>query len=442
MNKVLESILAKEDRALLVDNFIEDSNQDTIIFYQLNSLEDDKIRKLEKVLLEHTYKLIVINNFIENDHEKLIQLNNSDFFEYQKRFCDLAYPIKEEKKIIGVTGTNGKTTTVDLCRQIMSLHKKKAFTVGTLGVVDHRGEIHPSGLTTPPYSRLRKMLFKFFNEHDYCFMEVSSHALEQNRIYRLKFEKAGWTSFSQDHLDYHGSMDKYLSAKLKILNYVKDGKVCVPSRGELQELLGKEKCYFFVYEFSQKTPPFFRLNYNKNNFEVAYGICSQLLGSNDKIDLNKILPPKGRFEIFEYKGKVIVIDYAHTPDALEKVGSEIKQCFPDKLIWTVFGCGGDRDKLKRPLMLEAAKSFSSQIIVTTDNPRSEEPKTIIDDITANESSRDNIELIVDRSQAIKWGFENLPPNGILLIAGKGHEEYQEIKGIKLDFSDRKTVEAL
>jgi len=369
-----------------------------------------------------------------------IHVTEDEFENLQKELADHFYPLDEKMKLVGITGTNGKTSVVHLCRELMKINNKSAASIGTLGIIHSKnGLLVDLGATSPGYVDLRRELSRLSNiGTEFVFCEVSSHALEQRRFGNgeMSFSAAGWTNFTQDHLDYHGSMEEYFSSKLKIKDLLcKEARLLV--HGDDQNLVEKLSKYSEVKQIDEKKcgklPKLFTEGFAKKNFMMAYSIVSQFL---DEINTEGLSPPRGRFSIIEDKNRSIVIDYAHTPDALENICKEVRNSFTGKFT-VVFGCGGDRDSAKRPLMGKIAEKYADSIIVTNDNPRTEDPENIVKDISAGISVEH--ETILDRKLAIEHALkENL--NGVILIAGKGHEEYQEINGVKNDFSDFEVVE--
>ncbi len=371
------------------------------------------------------------------------------FFE---EVLDELYPLGESKiKVFGITGTNGKSTSVSLCEQIAFQAGLKAGSLGTVGI-SLNGEFVELGIsgTTPSYIDLRRVLNEIEGKVEFLFMEVSSHAISQSRLGKIELEGSGWTSFSQDHLDFHNTMEEYFEAKLGVVNYLKKGrKLIVPDSDkklvedikdslikhekDTELLIAKDyRSTFKVY------PNFFKVHYNRDNLNLSLEMLKDYI-EIDKIKLEDIKTPKGRFSIIEYKDSFAIVDYAHTPDAILNLVSATKRAFPNSKVITVFGCGGDRDSSKRPLMAKAAEKESDFVIVTSDNPRSEEPQTIIDDILPGLEKTD-YSVEIDRAKAIKLGLSKLGKGDVLIIAGKGHEEYQEIKGQKIFFSDFVIVE--
>jgi UDP-N-acetylmuramoyl-L-alanyl-D-glutamate--2,6-diaminopimelate ligase len=354
-------------------------------------------------------------------------------------------------KIIGVTGTNGKTTTVNLAMQIASLAGHPAISIGTIGVQDVNGTlVEDIDSTTPSYVEIRKLIHRFQDKYEVCFMEVSSHALAQNRLFDILLDGSAWTSFSQDHLDYHRTMEEYFDAKLLVeRKYLKENQsLLIPVlEKELYETILKRAPNTRIKlaktlderglgKTLEERPLFYHSTYNQSNVELALQLNADLFGEDAirNIHLKDIKTPPGRFSIIDLGNEnMAIIDYAHTPDALINIGAAIKNAFPAHNLTVVFGCGGNRDKTKRPMMGKAVSEFANKIIVTSDNPRDESPEDIIIDILAG--IKVGYEAVVDRKKAIHAALESLGKKEIVLIAGKGHEEYQEIKGVKHPFSD-------
>lgn len=438
------------DIAELTTN-LQFAKADTLAIYKINNKEAEQVF-LER-LSSASPGLILLNKELETKIEApyiVMDTVNSGLF--LDELVEELYPINSKLKIFGITGTNGKSTCVCLCEQIVRQINKSAASLGTIGLTINGKErdLNITG-TTPSYIDLRRVISKIQNEIDYLFMEVSSHAIVQNRLGKIKLNGAAWTSFSQDHLDYHGSMEEYFLAKAKITNLLTTDKTKIVFPSSQMELIesfdacskdnnlkGASTVAKTLEQMGYSvTPPFFKVHYNKDNLELSLGLLKDELGEFT-IDISKLNPPKGRFSIEKVGNAYAVIDYAHTPDAIENLVKATEMAFPSSKIITLFGCGGDRDKLKRPLMASAAEKYGSGVIVTTDNPRSEDPSDILDDITPG-LTKGALLIEVDREKAIKEGLALLKEGDVLIIAGKGHEEYQEIKGQKIFFSDFEVV---
>ncbi len=374
-------------------------------------------------------------------------------FELQK-FFDI-----EEMKIIGITGTNGKTTTATaICSILLDLGESVALQ-GTPGFFINNKKIKDKNLTTPS---LFEILTNIKNAKDngckYFIMEVSSHAISQERIEGLKFALKVFTNISQDHLDYHKTMDEYKKVKS---TFFKD---------DTKKLINKDggKIDFNIrnaYTYSLEFPATYKIEaYSMND-----GLQAMIKHFNDFVDFSS--PLVGLFNLYNITAAIasvdliheatlkdivkvvdnftgvngrmqvisqdpfVIVDFAHTPDGMEKVLDSIK----DKNISVVFGAGGDRDKSKRALMGKIASRYAKKIYITSDNPRSEDPIEIIKDILVGIKEDSKTLVIPDREKAIKIALKELEENEQLLILGKGDEEYQEIKNVKIPFSDRKIV---
>ncbi len=441
------------DEALTsVTTNLQKASKGDIVFYRVSN--DEKSKSLLALRLKNNPPGILILNhtgfnitdvnclFVDGDH----------FLKLQKILCDQFFPNKNKLKLVGITGTNGKTTAVNLAMQISSMMSNEAISLGTIGINDSKGAIETElDSTTPSYVELRKIIHKFQDKYQACFLEVSSHALHQNRLFEIKLDECAWTSFSQDHLDYHKTMEEYFAAKILIeRRFLKENKYLLLPSSEKELILkiqteSPNTRYEVVPSLKERgiinLPLFYRSAYNQSNVELALALNEKLWGMapEKKIEIAKIETPKGRFSIVEVsKEKLVIIDYAHTPDALLNIGSAIKEAFKEFSLTVVFGCGGNRDKSKRPLMGKAVASFANKIMITSDNPRDEAPEDIIIDII--NGVKVSYEAVVDRKSAILFCLNSMQEKEIILIAGKGHEEYQEINGVKLPFSDFEIVQ--
>lgn len=454
LNLINNEVISRNN-ILNVDNEINNittnlqtTNESDLVFYKIKNTPQS-IEAFQERLNKSSPGLIIINRGMESviKNDNCLFIDSESFLKVQKILLDELYPNKNKMKIVGVTGTNGKTTTVNLAMQISSMLGHPAISVGTIGVQDANGElVKDLESTTPSYVEMRKIINSYQDKYQACFVEVSSHALDQNRLFDINLDSAAWTSFSQDHLDYHKSMDEYFEAKLLIeRKFLKPNKTLIVPVLEstlFDTILKKHpnarlKKARSLEELNIKNLPlFYRSTYNLSNVECAIQMNCDLWGEDkiSVIDLTKIKTPMGRFSVIELmNNSMAIIDYAHTPDALINIGAAIKNAFPSHKITVVFGCGGNRDKTKRPLMAKAVESFASKVVVTSDNPRDEAPEDIIIDIINGFTN--SYEAVVDRKKAINYALESMESNEIVLIAGKGHEEYQEIKGVKHPFSD-------
>lgn len=371
------------------------------------------------------------------------------------------YPQKK-LKIIGITGTNGKTTSTYLLESILGKEK-----VARIGTVEYKigDEVIEAPNTTPESLDIVKMCKKAVEKGlEYLVMEVSSHALSLGRVDMLEFDVASFTNLTLDHLDYHENMDNYFQAKRKLFTMLKDSK---KSSINIDDIYG-DRLYkkFGGYSYSltksadltgeivefHSDGQFVRLNlmgemfeeklailgrYNLYNVLGVIGIALQLgIGKNIILEkLKDIKGAPGRFELVNCgQDYIVVVDYAHTGDALENILKSINELKKGRVI-TVFGCGGDRDATKRPIMGEIAQRLSDIAILTSDNPRTENPHLIIEDVKKGMNG-DHYLVEEDREQAIVKAIEIAQKNDIILIAGKGHETYQILGRKKIHFDDR------
>lgn len=376
-------------------------------------------------------------------------------------------------KLVGVTGTNGKTTVVTLLHK---LFLGLGFKVGLLSTVHNQinDEIIPSTHTTPNPVELNRLLAKMIEVGcDYCFMEVSSHAVVQNRIAGLHFVGGVFTNISHDHLDFHQTFPKYIKAKKTFFDNLSKHAFALTNIDDknglvmLQNTVSYKKTYGLrnIADFKGKVIEshfdgmlmqlddkqlWVKLigHFNAYNILAAYGTALLLEQDTMKVltGLSKITGAEGRFDVQKAQNGVIgVIDYAHTPDAVENVLTTINELrLGGGNIITVVGCGGDRDKSKRPEMAHVASLLSNKVILTSDNPRSEDPQKIIQDMEKGvlPDKRRHVFSITERSEAIKAAYHLATPGDIILIAGKGHEKYQEINGVKKHFDDKEILRDL
>jgi UDP-N-acetylmuramoyl-L-alanyl-D-glutamate--2,6-diaminopimelate ligase len=441
----LASVLGEVVPAVVVDDIhwkTQESTKSSLLFYRI--AEDQKSQELFKERIQGTsFGWLVVNR----DHDSR-PLNSSivpeeKWPQIQKSLLDKLYPLPK-LRLIAVTGTNGKTTTADLVLQLGEFCGLSGISIGTLGVREKGKTLIDFGLTSPSLIDLRKFLFRYGQGKDFCVLEASSHALSQNRLHGLVFEGAGWLSFSQDHLDYHQTMEEYFAAKSLLVNYLRPGaKLVVPSsESDLFTKISRVTSQVSKADaIEERLPLFFTTRFNRNNLEVAKSLVENVFGVTVPPSYDKILPPDGRFYIRPYGTNFVVIDFAHTPDALENICRGIREAFPDHRLKVLFGCGGDRDRTKRPMMGKIAEAWADEVYVTSDNPRSEDPDRIIDDIVAGFSQK-NFQRITDRPLAVKKAFDELRGKEILLLAGKGHENYILIKGVKHPYSDIGEIEKL
>ena len=361
--------------------------------------------------------------------------------------------IVKNLKLIGITGTNGKTTTSFLIYQALNNIDIKCAYIGTIGFYMD-GNKYDNINTTPDILSLYHMLIECVrNDIEYVVMEASSQGLYYNRVKYLEFDYAVFTNLTQDHLDFHKTMDEYLKCKMKLFSMLKDNGVGIINSDDkyYKYFITKNTISYGVsgdYKISDINNNSFKVNnimYNTKligNYNI-YNICVVIIilellnidSNTIKSVVSSINCAPGRMERINYKDSTIIIDYAHTPDAVEKV---IKAVKGDNRVITIIGCGGNRDSTKRKYMGRIALTNSSYVIYTSDNPRYEDAYDIILDMIQLLDSF-NYEIEVNRKKAIIKGIQMLKKGDILLILGKGHEDYQEINGVKYHFSDSKVV---
>ncbi|WP_185218549.1 UDP-N-acetylmuramoyl-L-alanyl-D-glutamate--2,6-diaminopimelate ligase [Sphingobacterium mizutaii] len=373
-------------------------------------------------------------------------------------------------KLVGVTGTNGKTTVATL---LFNLFSRLGFHVGLLSTVQNQiGErIVEATHTTPDPISLNSLLKEMVEDGcDYCFMEVSSHAVVQQRIAGLKFAGGIFTNITHDHLDFHGTFANYIKAKKKFFDDLdryafaltniddKNGQVMLQNTFAHKKTYGLHQMADFKAKILESHFDGMLLqvdgqevwvklvgDFNAYNLLAVFGASILLEQETVKVlmALSEITGAEGRFETLKSTtGVVAIVDYAHTPDAVENVLETIGGLRkPGQQILTVLGCGGDRDKTKRPEMAEVASRLSDKVVLTSDNPRTEDPAAIIKEMEVGipGEKRKNVFSITDRREAIRAAFHLAQPGDVILVAGKGHEKYQDINGVKNHFDDKEEL---
>ncbi len=414
--------------------------------------------------IENGAKVVIVEKEDIYDVDTVIVPNTRDFLEdYLKK--EYKYLINN-LTIIGVTGTNGKTTTCYLLYQALNKLGLKCSYIGTIGFYIAGKKITDLPNTTPDILEIYEMFLESYeNGCKYVVMEVSSQAISMNRVQGIKFDYAVFTNLTEEHLDYHQTMENYAMAKQELFSNLKlSGKAIVnadsqyfehfllPQNNNITYGFSSSNYKIMDYKFEENSNSFIIVNgdetkynikilgkYNIYNMLVVIIILKELEINNNKIKIivSELEAPKGRMDIVNYGNNKIIIDYAHTPDAVSNIINAVKEMNSNN-IYTVIGCGGNRDKEKRPIMGKIATSLSTNVIFTSDNPRNEEPDSIIKDIVKN-LEKDNYEIELDRTEAIKKGVQKLDKNDILLILGKGHETYQIIGNDKMHFDDKEKV---
>ena len=403
----------------------------------------------EKLIKEITYVQVA-------DSAKTLGILASNFFDNPSQKLEL----------IGVTGTNGKTTTVTL---LFKLFRALGYNVGLISTIQNQinDQIFPSTHTTPDPIALNKLLSEMVKKKcHYAFMEVSSHAVVQERIAGLKFAGGIFTNITHDHLDFHGNFDNYIKAKKSFFDQLpssafaltnlddKRGMVMLQNTKALKKTFSLQTIGDFKGKLLTNTlhglemdmdgrEVWFKLVGNFNAYNLLTIYATAILLGEDKENvlthLSALSPAPGRFDQIISKNNTIgIIDYAHTPDALENVLKTIQELKENNQVITVVGCGGNRDASKRPIMAEIASKYSDKVILTSDNPRNEEPKEILNQMYKGVGviEKKKVSIIEDRKTAISTAVSLAKQGDIILIAGKGHENYQEIKGVKYPFDDK------
>jgi len=376
-------------------------------------------------------------------------------------------------KLIGVTGTNGKTSVSTL---LFDVFKNLGYPAVLLSTVEIRigEEIIPATHTTPDVITINRILAEAVEKGcEFAFMEVSSHGIAQNRIEGLHFKIAGFTNLTHDHLDYHKTFEEYLKTKKRFFDELEDTAIAITNVDDkngnvmLQNTKAKKKSYalktmadyhgkLLEVDFNGMLLNFngkefwttLTGKFNVYNLLLVFGIAEELGFQQNEIlqAISKLKRVSGRFETFKSDGGIFfIVDYAHTPDALENILDSINDIrTKNERLITVFGCGGDRDHSKRPEMGNIATKKSTLAIITSDNPRTEDPAQIIKEIEAGVEPQNfsKYTSIPDRREAIKMAIKFAEPKDIILVAGKGHETYQEINGVKHHFDDKEVINEL
>ncbi len=380
-------------------------------------------------------------------------------------------------KLVGITGTNGKTSTATL---LFRLFRALGYKCGLISTVEIRigQRTIPSTHTTPDAVRLNELLAEMVAEKvTHCFMEVSSHSVVQERIAGLHFAAGVFTNITHDHLDYHGTFAEYIKAKKRFFDQLPASAFALVNADDVNSAVMLQNTKASKHSYAVRSMADHRarivenqltglhLNidghdvyarligeFNASNLLAVYTTAT-LMGEaplNVLTALSDLEPPRGRFQLVRSTSGIIgIVDYAHTPDALKNVLSTINEvCGDNEQVITVVGCGGDRDRGKRPVMARIATELSSHVVLTSDNPRSEEPMAILEEMRSGVAANDQhrVWVNVDRREAIRQAVGMAKPGDVVLLAGKGHETYQEIQGVKHPFDDvavlKETLELL
>lgn len=439
------------------------------VFLALKGVNADGHQFIEKAVGQGA-EIIVCENISEVIDGVIYILVKNSHYALGLMACNFYDNPSKQLKLVGITGTNGKTTVATL---LYKLFRAMNQHVGLISTVENRidNRVLESTHTTPDAISLNKLLAEMRDSGcDYVFMEVSSHAAVQDRIAGLDFDGAVFTNITHDHLDYHGTFQNYIYAKKKFFDQLPAHAFALVNGDDKRAMVMLQNTAAKKYSFSLKSMSDFkgkilentmdgllleidgselhsRLvgDFNAYNLLAVYGAA--LLLGEEKEELLKLISnlsaAEGRFDYVRNESTDItgIVDYAHTPDALEKVLLTLQKLRGNGRVITVVGCGGDRDKTKRPLMAKIACNYSEMTLFTSDNPRTEPPESILEDmesgIPANAKSK--VLIIPDRRQAIKAACRLAQKGDIVLVAGKGHEKYQEIKGVKNPFDDKEEL---
>lgn len=418
--------------------------------------------------------VIVCENFPEQKNENITYIKVTNTLKTLGILASNFYGNPSEKlKLVGITGTNGKTSVATL---LYDTFKNLGYPSALISTVEYRivDEILPATHTTPDIITLNRILAQAVEKGcEYAFMEVSSHGIHQHRIEGLHFSIAGFTNITHDHLDYHKTFLEYLNTKKRFFDDLPETAVAITNIDDkngnvmLQNTKARKKSYavktmadyhgkLLEIDFNGMLLHFngkefwttLTGKFNVSNLLLVFAIAHELgFGENEILQaLSQLKRVNGRFETIKSDGGIIfVVDYAHTPDALENVLDSINEIrTKNERLICVFGCGGDRDKEKRPEMGKVATKKATLSIITSDNPRTEEPSQIIKEIEAGIEAQNfsKYTSIPDRKEAIKMAIKFAEPKDIILVAGKGHETYQEVNGIKHHFDDKEVIHEL
>ncbi|MFO8086473.1 MAG: UDP-N-acetylmuramoyl-L-alanyl-D-glutamate--2,6-diaminopimelate ligase [Bacteroidales bacterium] len=478
MSKRLIDILATTDVIELkglsdldIHNIVFDSRKVSggDIFVAVSGTQTDGHQYIDQAIAQGAVA-VVAEKAIDKKSVTCVQVKNSRIALASMAAAYYDFP-SSQLKLVGITGTNGKTTTVTL---LYRLFKAMGYKVGLLSTV--RAYIDERTLdathTTPDPLTINSLLNEMVEAGcQYAFMEVSSHAIDQQRVLNLEFDVAIFSNITHDHLDYHNTFESYIKAKKKWFDELPAQAHAIINLDDRNALVMTQNCSAQVSGYALKKPAKFKGKLISNSFEglhmsidgqefwscltgefnaynlMAVYAAARTLGESKQQTLtllSGLKPAEGRFDIVRSgDGRFAVIDYAHTPDALENVLKTISQARnKQQQIITVVGAGGDRDKTKRPLMAKLAVEYSNKVILTSDNPRSEDPQQILEDMKQGVSEPEAMKVveIVDRKQAIQTACMMASGKDIILVAGKGHETYQEINGVRHHFDDKEIIE--
>ena len=448
------------------------------IFFAIKGYKEDGEKYIEDAVRNGASAIVTSRETAEKQKNKYSGVVFIPAIDVRKAMALISsvYFGEPEKKIkcIGVTGTNGKTTITYLVRHFLQKAGKKCGLIGTINYMSGK-EIRTSTLTTPDSIEIFSMLNEMVNDGlEYCVMEVSSIALELGRVYGINFEQGIFTNLTSEHLDLHKNMENYFNAKKILFDSMPKGSYAISNKDDIygEKIVASQNLIKIFYSIVK--PSAFQasdihlgiegINFKLNHEGIKYEIKSKLTGRfnvynilaaiasalHTGIEIEKLQeylqdfePVNGRFNPIKLKnGAYAVIDYSHTSDSLKNAifaAKEILTPANGRKVITIFGCGGNKDVTKRPVMGKFAAEYSDFAIVTSDNPRYEEPMDIIKQILAGMGGKRNYIVEENREEAIRKGIEMSAEGDIILICGKGHETYQEVKGVKSHFDDKEIV---
>ena len=399
--------------------------------------------------IENGAKVIVHQKDLENYQDGVVYIKVEDTHEASGKLESSFYDHPSEHlTLIGLTGTNGKTTTTTLLPQLFMNFGQKAGLIGTV-VNKINDKSFEAERTTPDPITLNKILAEMVEAGcDYCFIEVSSHAVALKRISGLFFSGGVFTNLTLDHLDYHKTFEDYRDAKKAFFDSLSSEVFALSniddSNGEYMLSGTRARKYYYGLktdtDFSERLETKLIGEFNAYNTLAVYATAVLLDEDRGKVreEIKKLDPVPGRFQYVKSKNNIIgIVDYAHTPDALENVLKTVNEMKGNGKVISVFGCGGDRDKTKRPIMAKIGYDMSDILILTSDNPRTENPEDILENMKEGIKGMDmsKVNIITDRYEAIKKAVSLAKEGDYILLAGKGHENYQEVNGVKSHFDD-------
>lgn len=467
--KDIQTISVKGSTHIIINSIKNDSRlvKPDDLFVAIKGFYADGHKFIDKAIENGATALMVSDDVQVPENITVIKVENTSIAlaEAAANFYEHA---EKKLKIIGLTGTNGKTTTATtLYRLFLSMGIKAGLISTVKNYICEDFEM--SKLSTPDALSLFELFSRMHKAGcEYVFMEVTSHSIEQNRVYGIDFDGGIFTNITQDHLDFHKTFRNYLYAKKKFFDNLSADAFSLINIDDKNGNVMVQNTKSKVYTYALKQPADFKAkilekhfdstlvdfngkelwlqfvgSFNVYNLLAVYAVANIILPNRkDEIIRNITLmkPVEGRFEIVTGKGKFGLVDFAHTPDALEKTLKELNDIKKEnQRIITVVGAGGDRDKTKRPLMAKISYQLSDFLILTSDNPRSEDPESILNDMEAGIKKEENYLRITDRRQAIKTAVTLAKQGDIIFVAGKGHEKYQEIKGTKYHFDDKEEL---